>query len=173
MTSFAADACVACPEDEITDEEGADNKDLCRNRTEVVPKATLPSASKSTVPRYAWWTALILICLIVLCVLCCFYNWKYKPREERNVLKNRVEHKQPGSEEITTDELDMLEAMPLIPESEKKVPTKNVKKTKTNILRKQKVTKRTTLETIYENDLEERNTLVRNSIKFLFILRYN
>ncbi|XP_076342557.1 uncharacterized protein LOC143242841 [Tachypleus tridentatus] len=50
--------------------------------------------------------------------------------------------------------------MPLITECEKKVPTKNVKKTKTNILRKQKVTKRTTLETIYENDLEERNTLI-------------
>ncbi|XP_076342634.1 uncharacterized protein LOC143242902 [Tachypleus tridentatus] len=50
--------------------------------------------------------------------------------------------------------------MPLIHECEKKVPTKNVKKTKTNILRKQKVTKRTTLETIYENDLEERNTLI-------------
>ncbi|XP_076305572.1 uncharacterized protein LOC143222661 isoform X1 [Tachypleus tridentatus] len=30
MTSFAADACVACPDDEITDEEGADNEDLCR-----------------------------------------------------------------------------------------------------------------------------------------------
>ncbi|XP_076358870.1 uncharacterized protein LOC143251460 [Tachypleus tridentatus] len=49
--------------------------------------------------------------------------------------------------------------MPLITESGKKVPTKNVKKTRTNILRKQKVAKRTTLETIYENDLEERNTL--------------
>ncbi|XP_076325093.1 uncharacterized protein LOC143233085 isoform X2 [Tachypleus tridentatus] len=64
-----------------------------------------------------------------------------------------------GAEKITTDELDILESMPLIPECEKKVSTKNVKKTETNILRKQKVTKRTTLETIYENDLEERNTL--------------
>ncbi|XP_076330996.1 uncharacterized protein LOC143239229 isoform X2 [Tachypleus tridentatus] len=69
----------------------------------------------------------------------------------------------PGAENITTDELNILEAMPLIPECEKKVSTKNVKKTKTNIPSKQKVTKRTTLETIYENDREERNTLVRNS----------
>ncbi|XP_076313133.1 uncharacterized protein LOC143226265 [Tachypleus tridentatus] len=77
-----------------------------------------------------------------------------------NVLKNCIEHKQPGDEKITTYELDILEAMPLITECGKKVPTKNIKKTKTNILRKKKVTKRTTLETIYENDLEERNTLI-------------
>ncbi|XP_076315002.1 uncharacterized protein LOC143227440 [Tachypleus tridentatus] len=127
--------------------------------SEVVLKATLSSVSKSTVTRFAWWTALISICLIALCVLCCFYVWKEKTRKERNILKNRVEHKQPGDEKITTNELDILEAMPLIPECEKKVPTKNVKKTKTNIIRKQKVSKRTTLETIYENDLEERNTL--------------
>ncbi|XP_076313143.1 uncharacterized protein LOC143226275 isoform X1 [Tachypleus tridentatus] len=31
MTSFAADACIPCPGDKITDEEGADNKDLCRS----------------------------------------------------------------------------------------------------------------------------------------------
>ncbi|XP_076329905.1 signal peptide, CUB and EGF-like domain-containing protein 2 [Tachypleus tridentatus] len=31
MTSFAADACVAYPEDEITAEEGADNKYLCKS----------------------------------------------------------------------------------------------------------------------------------------------
>ncbi|XP_076356938.1 uncharacterized protein LOC143250379 [Tachypleus tridentatus] len=130
MTSFAADACVACPEDEITNEEGADNKDLLKNRIEVVPKATLHLTSKSTIPKCAWWTALILMCLSALCVLCVFYAWKYKPREERNVLKNRVEHKQPGAEKITTDELDILEAMPLIPECEKKVSAKNVKKTK-------------------------------------------
>ncbi|XP_076356939.1 uncharacterized protein LOC143250380 [Tachypleus tridentatus] len=137
MTSFAADAY----------------------RIEVVPKATLHLTSKSTVPKCAWWTALILMCLSALCVLCVFYAWKYKPREERNVLKNRVENKQPGAEKITTDELDILEAMPLIPECEKKVSAKNVKKTKTNVPRKQKVTKRTTLETIYENDLGERNSL--------------
>ncbi|XP_076356843.1 uncharacterized protein LOC143250260 [Tachypleus tridentatus] len=128
-------------------------------RIEVVPKATLHLTSKSTVPKCAWRTALILMCLSALCVLCVFYAWKYKPREERNVLKNRVEHKQPGAEKITTDELDILEAMPLIPECEKKVSAKNVKKTKTNVPRKQKVTKRTTLETIYENDLGERNSL--------------
>ncbi|XP_076341715.1 uncharacterized protein LOC143242232 [Tachypleus tridentatus] len=63
---FAADACVACPDDEITDEEGADNKDLCRNRIEVVSKATLHLTSKSTVPRCAWRTALILMCLTAL-----------------------------------------------------------------------------------------------------------
>ncbi|XP_076348011.1 uncharacterized protein LOC143245533 [Tachypleus tridentatus] len=157
MAHFASDACIPYPGDEITDEEGADNKDLYP--TEVVSTSTITSVSISTITRYVWWTALISICLIALCVLCCFYNWKEKSREERNVLENRVEHKQPGDEKITTDELDILEAVPLIPECEKKVPTKNVKKTKTNILRKQKVTKRTTLEMIYENDLEERNTL--------------
>ncbi|XP_076347985.1 signal peptide, CUB and EGF-like domain-containing protein 2 [Tachypleus tridentatus] len=28
MAHFASDACIPCPGDEITDEEGADNKDL-------------------------------------------------------------------------------------------------------------------------------------------------
>ncbi|XP_076367165.1 uncharacterized protein LOC143255415 [Tachypleus tridentatus] len=97
--------------------------------------------------------------LYLINVLFCFYNWKEKTREEQNVLKNRVEYKQLGAEKITTIELDILEAMPLIPECERKTPTKNVKKTKTNILIKQKETERTTLETINENDLEERNTL--------------
>ncbi|XP_076343275.1 uncharacterized protein LOC143243310 [Tachypleus tridentatus] len=93
-------------------------------------------------------------------LLCAFFVVSTTGKKKLgNVLKNRVLHKQPHAEKITTNELDILEAMPLITECEKKVPTKNVKKTKTNILRKQKVTKRTTLETIYENDLEERNTL--------------
>ncbi|XP_076327744.1 signal peptide, CUB and EGF-like domain-containing protein 2 [Tachypleus tridentatus] len=69
MAHFASDNCIPCPGDKITDEEGADNTDLCRNPTEVVPKATLPSVSKSTVTRYAWWIALISICLIALCLV--------------------------------------------------------------------------------------------------------
>ncbi|XP_076343247.1 uncharacterized protein LOC143243280 [Tachypleus tridentatus] len=157
MTSFAADACIPCPGDKITDEEGADNKDLCRNRIEVVSKATLHLTSKSTVPRCAWRTALILMCLTALCVLCFFYTWKSKPREERNVLKNRVEHKQLGDEKITTDELDILEAMPLIPECEKEGLCKRMLRRQKLIFQEsKKVTKRTTLETIYENDLERK-----------------
>ncbi|XP_076313128.1 signal peptide, CUB and EGF-like domain-containing protein 2 [Tachypleus tridentatus] len=69
MTSFGADACVACPDDEITDEEGADNKDLCRNPTDMVLKVTFPWATKPTVVRYPWWMeelTLISICLIAL-----------------------------------------------------------------------------------------------------------
>ncbi|XP_076305580.1 uncharacterized protein LOC143222662 isoform X2 [Tachypleus tridentatus] len=170
MTSFAADACVACPEDEITDEEGADNKDLCRNPSEVVLKVTFPWASKPTVVRYPWWMeelTLISICFIVLCVLCCFCNVNEKARGKWNALKNRVlgscgvftytklEDQKLVTEKITPS--DILEAVSMIPECEK-VSTNKFEKRETNMVLKENQTEPTILQTINENHSVEKKT---------------
>ncbi|XP_076336783.1 uncharacterized protein LOC143239517 [Tachypleus tridentatus] len=170
MTSFAADACIPCPGDKITDEEGADNKDLCRNPTEVVLKLTFPWASKPTVVRYPWWMeelTLISICLIALCVLCCFCNVNEKARGKWKALKNRIlgscgvfaytkrEDQELVTKKITPSELDILEAVSMIPECEK-VPTNKFNKRETNVVLKENQTEPTILQTINENHSVEK-----------------
>ncbi|XP_076359096.1 uncharacterized protein LOC143251737 [Tachypleus tridentatus] len=165
MTFFAADACVACP-----DEEGADNEDLYP--TEVVLKVTFPWASKPTVVRYPWWMkelTLISICLIALCVLCCFCNVNEKARGKWNGLKNRVlgscgvfaytkiEDQELVTEKITPSELDILEAVSMIPECEK-VSTNKFNKRETNMVLKENQTEPTILQTINENHSVEKKT---------------
>ncbi|XP_076324809.1 uncharacterized protein LOC143232803 [Tachypleus tridentatus] len=52
-----------------------------------------PWATKPTVVRYPWWMeelTLISICLIALCVLCCFCNVNEKARGKWKALKNRI-----------------------------------------------------------------------------------
>ncbi|XP_076341587.1 uncharacterized protein LOC143242159 isoform X1 [Tachypleus tridentatus] len=169
---FAADACVACPDDEITDEEGADNKDLCRNPTEMVLKVTFPWASKPTVVRYPWWMeelTLISICLIALCVLCCFCNVNEKARGKWNALKNcvlgscgvfaftKLEDQELVTEKITPRELDILEAVSMIPECEK-APTNKFNKREINMVLKENQTEPTILQTINENHSVEKKT---------------
>ncbi|XP_076337623.1 uncharacterized protein LOC143239889 [Tachypleus tridentatus] len=39
MAHFASDACITCPGDDITDEEGADTKDLCIKLIHAVANA--------------------------------------------------------------------------------------------------------------------------------------
>ncbi|XP_076305428.1 uncharacterized protein LOC143222614 isoform X2 [Tachypleus tridentatus] len=140
--------------------------------TDVVLKVTFPWASKPTVVRYPWWMeelTLISICFIALCLLCCFCNVNEKARGKWNALKNRVlgscgvftytklEDQELVTEKITPSELDILEAVSMIPECEK-VSTNKFDKRETNMVLKENQTEPTILQTINENHSIEKKT---------------
>ncbi|XP_076343265.1 uncharacterized protein LOC143243298 [Tachypleus tridentatus] len=106
-------------------------------------------ASKPTVVRYPWWMeelTLISICLIALCVLCCFCNVNEKARGKWNALKNRVlgscgvsactklKDKALVTKKINPRELDILEAVSMTPECEK-APTNKFNKRENKMLK--------------------------------------
>ncbi|XP_076308754.1 uncharacterized protein LOC143224218 isoform X1 [Tachypleus tridentatus] len=112
---------------------------------------------------------LISICLIALCVLCCFCNMNEKARGKWNALKYRVlgscgvfaytklEDQELVTEKITPRELDILEAVSMIPECEK-APTNKFNKRETNMVLKENQTEPTILQTINENHSVEKKT---------------
>ncbi|XP_076361759.1 uncharacterized protein LOC143252861 isoform X2 [Tachypleus tridentatus] len=138
--------------------------------TDMVLKVTFPWATKRTVVRYPWWMeelTLISICLIALCVLCCFCNVNEKARGKWKALKNRIlgscgvfaytklEDQELETKKITPSELDILEAVSMIPECEK-APTNKFNKRETNVVLKENQTEPTILQTINENHSVEK-----------------
>ncbi|XP_076324794.1 uncharacterized protein LOC143232800 [Tachypleus tridentatus] len=138
--------------------------------TDMVLKVTFPWATKPTVVRYPWWMeelTLISICLIALCVLCCFCNVNEKARGKWKALKNRIlgscgvfaytklEDQELVTKKITPSELDILEAVSMIPECEK-APTNKFNKRETNVVLKENQTEPTILQTINENNSVEK-----------------
>ncbi|XP_076371868.1 uncharacterized protein LOC143257304 isoform X1 [Tachypleus tridentatus] len=137
--------------------------------TDMVLKVTFPWATKPTVVRYPWWMeelTLISICLIAMCVLCCFCNVNEKARGKWKALKNRILgscgvfaytklEDQLVTKKITPSELDILEAVSMIPECEK-APTNKFNKRETNVVLKENQTEPTILQTINENNSVEK-----------------